>query len=50
VLVVRFPIESLRDTLHSPAAVEGDYIAMLVAVLGTTISPYLFFGRRRRKS
>jgi Mn2+/Fe2+ NRAMP family transporter len=43
VLVVRFPIESLRDTLIPQLLWRADYIAMLVAVLGTTISPYLFF-------
>jgi NRAMP (natural resistance-associated macrophage protein)-like metal ion transporter len=43
VLVVRFPIESLRDTVIPQLLWRADYIAMLVAVLGTTISPYLFF-------
>src|SRR5205809_1053685 len=43
VLVVRLPIESLRDTVIPQLLWRADYIAMLVAVLGTTISPYLFF-------
>lgn len=33
----------LRDLLSLPAQTGGDYWQMLVAVLGTTISPYLFF-------
>src|SRR5437879_11193580 len=40
---VRLPIESLRDTVIPQLLWRADYIAMLVAVLGTTISPYLFF-------
>jgi NRAMP (natural resistance-associated macrophage protein)-like metal ion transporter len=43
VLVVPFPEEALRDTLVPQLAWRPDYIGMLVAVLGTTISPYLFF-------
>ena len=43
VLVVHFPVEALRDTLIPPLLWRADYIGMLVAVLGTTISPYLFF-------
>src|SRR5439155_857400 len=43
VLMVRLPIESLRDTVIPQLLWRADYIAMLVAVLGTTISPYLFF-------
>jgi len=43
-------IESLRDTVIPQLLWRADYIAMLVAVLGTTISPYLFFCRPRRKS
>src|SRR5262245_29095113 len=43
VLVVPFPGEALRDTLVPELAWRRDYIGMLVAVLGTTISPYLFF-------
>jgi NRAMP (natural resistance-associated macrophage protein)-like metal ion transporter len=42
-LVVPFPGEALRDTLIPELAWRSDYIGMLVAVLGTTISPYLFF-------
>jgi NRAMP (natural resistance-associated macrophage protein)-like metal ion transporter len=62
VLVVSVPweraiAESLRPWSFAPAGVTGkEYAAMVVAVLGTTISPYLFFwqatqevedGRRR---
>ncbi len=43
VLVVHFPIEVLHRTLVPRLVWQSDYIAMLVAVLGTTISPYLFF-------
>jgi NRAMP (natural resistance-associated macrophage protein)-like metal ion transporter len=43
VLVVPFPGEVLRDTLIPQLLWRPDYIGMLVAVLGTTISPYLFF-------
>jgi Mn2+/Fe2+ NRAMP family transporter len=43
VLVVHFPIEVLQRTLIPRLVWQSDYIAMLVAVLGTTISPYLFF-------
>ena len=43
VLAVPFPGEALRDTLVPQLAWRPDYIGMLVAVLGTTISPYLFF-------
>jgi NRAMP (natural resistance-associated macrophage protein)-like metal ion transporter len=43
VLAVPVPGEVLRDTLVPQLAWRPDYIGMLVAVLGTTISPYLFF-------
>ena len=43
VLVVPFPGEALRHTLIPQFAWTPEYIGMLVAVLGTTISPYLFF-------
>ena len=43
VLVVRFPVHVLRDTLVPQLLWQPDYVGMLVAVLGTTISPYLFF-------
>jgi NRAMP (natural resistance-associated macrophage protein)-like metal ion transporter len=43
VLVVRFPVRVLRDTLIPQLLWQPDYVGMLVAVLGTTISPYLFF-------
>jgi len=42
-LAVPFPGEALRDTIVPQLAWQPDYIGMLVAVLGTTISPYLFF-------
>jgi NRAMP (natural resistance-associated macrophage protein)-like metal ion transporter len=42
-LVVHVPVESLRGTFIPEFAFKRDYLAMLVAVLGTTISPYLFF-------
>jgi NRAMP (natural resistance-associated macrophage protein)-like metal ion transporter len=43
VLVVPFPGTALRDTLIPQLTWRPDYVGMLVAVLGTTISPYLFF-------
>jgi NRAMP (natural resistance-associated macrophage protein)-like metal ion transporter len=43
VLVVHVPGEGLRQTLLPHLVADRDYVAMLVAVLGTTISPYLFF-------
>ena len=49
VLAVNVPwhraiVESLQPWRYLPAGVSaGDYAAMVVAVLGTTISPYLFF-------
>lgn len=49
VMVVQVPwrqatIESLQPWRYFPAGVSmGDYASMVVAVLGTTISPYLFF-------
>jgi NRAMP (natural resistance-associated macrophage protein)-like metal ion transporter len=33
----------LKGTLLPPLTMSGDYLMLLVAVLGTTISPYLFF-------
>ena len=42
-LVVHVPVESLRGTFIPQFVFKRDYLAMLVAVLGTTISPYLFF-------
>ena len=35
--------ETLRATIVPTIAFDHDYIAVLVAILGTTISPYLFF-------
>jgi len=43
VLVVHTPGEAVRATLIPRVVLDRDYISMLVAVLGTTISPYLFF-------
>ena len=43
VLVVPFPGQALRGTLIPQITWRPDYVGMLVAVLGTTISPYLFF-------
>ena len=49
VLIVKVPwmqaiAESIRPWAHLPAGTSGkEYAAMVVAVLGTTISPYLFF-------
>jgi len=44
VLVVHVPLEDLFANALVPGTwLQGDYVAMLVAVLGTTISPYLFF-------
>ena len=44
VLVVHVPIEeALKGALLPHLSFNNDYFAVLVAVLGTTISPYLFF-------
>ena len=43
VLVVHTPPEALTQTLIPKLSLDSQYISMLVAVLGTTISPYLFF-------
>jgi len=43
VLVVHTPPEALTRTLVPELTWDGEYLSMLVAVLGTTISPYLFF-------
>ena len=44
VLVVHVPLEQAVGGALMPAiAFNGSYFAVLVAVLGTTISPYLFF-------
>jgi NRAMP (natural resistance-associated macrophage protein)-like metal ion transporter len=43
VLLVHTPFEGLVETLIPNLSWDKDYISMLVAVLGTTISPYLFF-------
>jgi NRAMP (natural resistance-associated macrophage protein)-like metal ion transporter len=44
VFLVHPPLaETLRATLLPTISFERDYIATIVAILGTTISPYLFF-------
>ena len=43
VLVVHFPARVLRETLVPQLLWRPDYVGMVVAVFGTTISPYLFF-------
>jgi NRAMP (natural resistance-associated macrophage protein)-like metal ion transporter len=43
VLVVHTPLDALAQTLIPRFTLDHDYVSMLVAVLGTTISPYLFF-------
>lgn len=43
VLVVRMPLDALMGTLVPHLSRDKDYVSMVVAVLGTTISPYLFF-------
>lgn len=35
--------KALRATVMPPVRFDGEYLSLLVAVLGTTISPYLFF-------
>jgi NRAMP (natural resistance-associated macrophage protein)-like metal ion transporter len=44
VLFVQIPWDTvLQDTFLPSISLSGNYLMMLVAVLGTTISPYLFF-------
>ena len=43
VLLVHTPFDALVQTLLPPIVWDKSYASMLVAVLGTTISPYLFF-------
>jgi len=43
VLVVHTPGEALTRTLIPSVSMDIEYASLLVAVLGTTISPYLFF-------
>jgi NRAMP (natural resistance-associated macrophage protein)-like metal ion transporter len=44
VFLVHPPLgETLRATIVPTISFDGNYIATLVAILGTTISPYLFF-------
>src|ERR1700682_3255548 len=40
---VHVPFDGLRQTLLPQVVFDKAYVGMLVAVLGTTISPYLFF-------
>jgi len=42
-LVVRTPFSALAQTFVPQWSHDKEYVSMLVAVLGTTISPYLFF-------
>ena len=39
----------LRQTFIPHVEWSRGYLSVLVGILGTTISPYLFFGRRHRK-
>lgn len=42
--MVRVPwSQALREIVLPPISLEPEYVTMIVAVLGTTISPYLFF-------
>jgi NRAMP (natural resistance-associated macrophage protein)-like metal ion transporter len=43
VLVVHVPLEGLVQAFLPKVTLDGPYLSLLVAVLGTTISPYLFF-------
>lgn len=43
VLIVHTPLEALRHIIVPEVSLDPRYVSMLVAVLGTTISPYLFF-------
>jgi NRAMP (natural resistance-associated macrophage protein)-like metal ion transporter len=43
VFVVHVPLEGFEQALVPKLSFDRDSLAMLVAVLGTTISPYLFF-------
>ena len=43
VFVVHVPIEELVQAILPTRQHSGEYLSLLVAVLGTTISPYLFF-------
>ena len=43
VLVVHTPPEALTQTLLPSLSADREYVSMVVAVLGTSISPYLFF-------
>jgi NRAMP (natural resistance-associated macrophage protein)-like metal ion transporter len=41
--------EAMLKTVWPGLSFTWDYLLTVIAVLGTTISPYLFFGRLRRK-
>jgi len=43
VFVVHVPLEGWRRAVMPQISFDAEYLALLVAVLGTTISPYLFF-------
>jgi len=50
VMVVEIPwAEALRGLLLPTFSSDPKFWAMIVAIFGTTISPYLFFGRHPRK-
>ena len=40
----------LKSTVIPQIKFSGDYLLNVVAILGTTISPYLFFGRLIKRS
>jgi Mn2+/Fe2+ NRAMP family transporter len=42
-LVVDVPLSALHDTVLPKVAWKPEYLTAIVAILGTTISPYLFF-------
>jgi Mn2+/Fe2+ NRAMP family transporter len=44
VFIIHVPwIKAIEGTLLPRVSINGKYLSMLIAVLGTTISPYLFF-------
>jgi NRAMP (natural resistance-associated macrophage protein)-like metal ion transporter len=43
VLIVHTPLEALGQAFIPHVSLDREYVSMVVAVLGTTISPYLFF-------
>jgi Mn2+/Fe2+ NRAMP family transporter len=51
VFAVDVPWLTVAENLVVPhIKLSGDYLALVVAVFGTTISPYLFFWQRPKKS